>query len=222
MKSNEIEQASCEKNALFLWHFGMWQEIKTGVCHKYVTWNTALQWMWNMSWVFCFSLWRMYSASDGVFTSVSRQHRPGATQSAWCWRCYIKQTLHTSAAWWVPVVSFCCCLLCFAVEFWEISFTILHACFKFGVLDGNEVLKKFNRFGKTNGMDLIKIFCFELSAYFGRDWKLWIASHPMKWTSSPLIVVMIWMLLKKGGLHLTKDEVPPFIHNFFPTHLQKF
>ena len=60
-------------------------------------------------------------------------------------------------------------------------------------------------------MDLIKIFCFELSAYFGRDWKLWIASHPMKWTSSPLLMVMIWMLLKKGGLHLTKDEVP---HSF--------
>ena len=57
-------------------------------------------------------------------------------------------------------------------------------------------------------MDLIKIFCFELSAYFGQDWKLWLASHPMKWTSSPLIVVMIWMLLKKGGLHLTKDELP--------------
>ena len=71
--------------------------------------------------------------------------------------------------------------------------------------------EKFNWFGKTNWIDLIKIFCFELSAYFGRDWKLWIASHPMKWTSSPLIMVMIWMLLKKGGLHLTKDELP---HSF--------
>ena len=120
MKSNEIEHASCEK---MLSSFGTLACDKngrilrqlTGVCHKYITWNTALQWMWNMSWVFCFSLWRMYSASGGVVTSVSRQHRPGATQSAWCWRCYIKQTLHTSAAWWVPVVW--CCLPCFAMEF---------------------------------------------------------------------------------------------------------
>ena len=33
----------------------------------------------------------------------------------------------------------------------------------------------------------------------------------MKWNLIPLIVVMISMLFKKGGLHLTKDEVP---HSF--------
>ena len=156
MKSNEVEHASCEK---IITSFGTLSCDKndrkvrqlTGVCHKYVIWNTALQWMWNISWVFCFSLWRLYSASDGVVTSVSRQHHPGATQSACCWRCYIKQTLHTSAAWWVPVVSFRCCLPCFAVEFDEISFTILHACSKFGVLAGNEVLK--NSTGLAKPMD---------------------------------------------------------------------
>ena len=164
-----------------------------------------------MSWVFCFSLWRMYSASDGVVTSVSRQHRPGATQSAWCWSCYIKQTLHTSAAWWVPVVSFCCCLLFFCCRISGNLFYITTCLLQIRRYGWKWGFEKFNRFGKTNWIDLIKIFCFELSAYFGRDWKLWIASHPMKWASSPLLMVMIWMLLKKGGLHLTKDEVP---HSF--------
>ena len=107
-----------------------------------------------------FTLWGMKSASGGVVTSVSRH-------------CYIKQTLHISPRWGQGGATFVCfnCTIMIDIQLQVIlqaqsnNLTAVH------FMAGNEPLKYSTGSAKQIRMKLIKIFCYEQSAYFWREMK---------------------------------------------------